>query len=335
MKRETIEEVVRQMRAFVPTIDLPVDFEEEVKTALTFLRCDYPSTFHVGEIRYSYDLRGKKAILRPKYLYSESDYNALISQILSVIGRHKKALLALQTEEEKELYVHDLLCRKVKYADDGPESHSIVGPLLRSRGVCDGISKSAQELFHVAGVRSHVIAGEARNGQIPSYEPHAWNIVRIGGKWRHIDVTFDNTLSDGTIRYDYVDLSTNAIKTDHRIRSEYRAFAAHCTDEEDWFVRQGLSFGSTQQAFDYIVKCLKNRKERIYFRLVQPANEASKAQLVDCFKINIGKLYSSYQSSFTHNAARNVFFWEVSFSDPARQTAGTVIGKLLGINVYE
>ncbi len=41
---------------------------------------------------------------------------------------------------------------------------------------------------------------------------HAWNVIRIDGKYYHLDVTFDNTLSrDDAVRYDYVNLADKQI----------------------------------------------------------------------------------------------------------------------------
>ena len=45
---------------------------------------------------------------------------------------------------------------------------------------------------------------------------HAWNIVKIGGKYYHLDATFDNSLgSPEDIRRDYVNLPDKQIFRDH------------------------------------------------------------------------------------------------------------------------
>lgn len=88
-------------------------------------------------------------------------------------------------------------------AEDDLQSHSIVGPVLRGRGVCDGISKTAKMLFQVLGGKAHVIDGVAKNAASFSYEPHAWNLVRTNQRWYHWDITFDNTISGNSICYDY------------------------------------------------------------------------------------------------------------------------------------
>ena len=49
---------------------------------------------------------------------------------------------------------------------------------------------------------------------------HTWNIVRINGKYYHLDATFDNTLTRNCtigeeIRYDYFNLEDKSIFRDH------------------------------------------------------------------------------------------------------------------------
>lgn len=49
---------------------------------------------------------------------------------------------------------------------------------------------------------------------------HTWNIVKIGGQYYHLDVTFDNTLGKHSLagqelRYDYFNLEDKKIFRDH------------------------------------------------------------------------------------------------------------------------
>lgn len=46
---------------------------------------------------------------------------------------------------------------------------------------------------------------------------HAWNLVKIGGSWLHLDATFDNSLKRyGTKRYDYYNLEDRQLFRDHQ-----------------------------------------------------------------------------------------------------------------------
>lgn len=46
---------------------------------------------------------------------------------------------------------------------------------------------------------------------------HAWNLVRLNGRWYHLDVTWDDPIPDqaGRLRYDYYLLPDKLIKKDH------------------------------------------------------------------------------------------------------------------------
>lgn len=96
---------------------------------------------------------------------------------------------------EKIKAVHDWMIQNVKYDYENykkgnvPEiSHTAKGALLRGIAVCDGYSEAFQKIMNRLGIPCQVIIGEADGGG------HAWNKVKIGRKWRYIDVTFDDPI---------------------------------------------------------------------------------------------------------------------------------------------
>ena len=327
LTKTEIESIVGKMRSFAPTIELNVSSDEEIKNAITFIRYDYPTVFHVGQINYSFDKASGKAVLKPEYQLTQTEYKILIDRCRVKLTEYKNKLLLCKSDYEKELLIHDELCKNVVYADEGEHSHSMIGPLLYGKGVCDGISKTAHELFHLAGVRSHVVGGTARDSKTRTTGPHAWNLVLIDGKWYNLDITFDNTISLDEIRYDYFNLSSDAIKTDHTIKPEYEGFLKHCTDSEDYFMKSGSSFSSVSDAEKFIIDSLKGRKDTIYFRLAQPYTEAAKTQLINTFETNIQKFYSAYKSTFSVNDARNVFYWKISYGGKMGRLLSAIFGK--------
>lgn len=66
-------------------------------------------------------------------------------------------------------------------------------------------------MFTVAGIKSMVVEGTA-DGQA-----HAWNLVYINNKWRHVDCTWDDPVSNygDVIQYDYYNLTDQEISADH------------------------------------------------------------------------------------------------------------------------
>lgn len=123
------------------------------------------------------------------------------------------------SEREKEKKIHDIILRNVEYEDSGRLiDHEKTGPILRQKGVCDGISKLADTLFKMNGIESELVYGNlCMGGEIQG--PHAWNQIRISGKWYHVDITEDLALCEGRkpYRYDYFNLSDKEISRDHKI----------------------------------------------------------------------------------------------------------------------
>lgn len=99
---------------------------------------------------------------------------------------------------QKVKAVHDWLIKNVKYdyynylRGTVPRvSHMAKGALLRGIAVCDGYSEAFQKIMKELGIPCKVIIGEAQGGG------HAWNKVKVGGKWRYVDVTFDDPVVNG------------------------------------------------------------------------------------------------------------------------------------------
>jgi transglutaminase/protease-like cytokinesis protein 3 len=79
-------------------------------------------------------------------------------------------------------------------------------------GVCEGYSYAMKLLLNAVNIECKVITGSA-NG------PHAWNLVKLGGSYYHVDVTFDDPVVNGgtmnVLRHDYFNLTDDEIKKDH------------------------------------------------------------------------------------------------------------------------
>lgn len=96
------------------------------------------------------------------------------------------------------------------------EAHSV---LVDKEGICESYASAFQLMCRLSGVECILVHGK---GGKPA-EPHAWNMVRLGGRWRHIDVTFDDPLPDSPeeIIRDYFMLTDSQIRNDHEWDSSY------------------------------------------------------------------------------------------------------------------
>ena len=120
------------------------------------------------------------------------------------------------TDFEIELQIHNLLLKNVEYVNTEKRSeHTIEGPLLNKKAVCEGIAKATKYLLNRKGIGCEMVLGQLKED---TSVYHAWNVVLIDGTWYHLDVTADIGMTGkGRFRYDYFNLSDKEISTDHII----------------------------------------------------------------------------------------------------------------------
>ncbi len=90
--------------------------------------------------------------------------------------------------------------------------------------VCEGFSKAYTMLLTAAGIESYVVSA---GNKTPGEEPHAWNIVKVGGKYYQCDVTWDDgsTNPSGTITHFY--FLKKAAKMDELHDYSYKAATSY------------------------------------------------------------------------------------------------------------
>ena len=203
------------LQSLAPSFSVPRLEHKELADVYFLLRLDCPEIFYSVSFKYRYYEDSENIEMIPEYLFQK---NKIMDHQKAMEARVKK--LARQAEKmselEKELFIHDFICQNIFYDKlKKPYSHEIIGPLGHGVGVCEGIAKSVKILCDALGIWCMIAISEANPEKKIKYR-HAWNIVRIGGKYYHLDATFDNTLGrNGTMRYDYFNLSDSQIFRDH------------------------------------------------------------------------------------------------------------------------
>jgi|GEM_PF-376747 len=163
---------------------------------------------------------GLMTFLYSKDIQTVKQHIALLEEKVDSIIR--QLIRPGMTDFEKELAIHDYIVNNCAYdlrSNKPPESFTAYGALCLGIAVCDGYSQATKILLDRAGVESHIIVGEAVNISTGKYQSHAWNIVRIGGEYYHLDTTWDDpVMSDGSNcpTYTYFNLTDKDISRDHR-----------------------------------------------------------------------------------------------------------------------
>lgn len=115
-------------------------------------------------------------------------YKAVVDIMDSVITEE-------MSDFDKELALHDYLVTHCTYSEntDQPSTSDIYrayGALVNHNAVCNGYAEALQLLFKCVGLESEFVIGLA--GGVD----HAWNLVKLDGKWYHLDATWDDPLPD-------------------------------------------------------------------------------------------------------------------------------------------
>ncbi|MDE6035927.1 MAG: leucine-rich repeat protein [Ruminococcus sp.] len=106
-----------------------------------------------------------------------------------VISQAEKIVSEVTNENMSDVQkikaVHDWICENTVY-DDGigmdRKNHNDASVFMNDSTVCEGYARIANILFNTAGIESYYI--ESKN--------HAWNIVKAGNNYFHVDTTWDD-----------------------------------------------------------------------------------------------------------------------------------------------
>lgn len=143
---------------------------------------------------------------------------------------------------EKTKAAHDYLISRVNYDKtitgenlvELSSSHDAYGALAKGVAVCDGYAKALKLLLDELGVSSLLIYGKGKG------VPHAWNMVKINGKYYHIDTTWNDQNPDFDVDftlYFYFLTTDEMISKNHEWEKIYPK--AEST-EDNYFFRNNL-----------------------------------------------------------------------------------------------
>lgn len=183
---------------------------QEVELIVSVLRQDHPEYFFfTNEYQsMSYDdgetisfVRFYAGIMGDEQIAAIKEVKAAAKEILSGITEN-------MTDYEKALYIHDALAAHITY-EDGENAHDIYGALVKGKAVCEGYAEAYQYLLREAGIQSYVVTGTANGGA------HAWNYVRLDGKYYQVDLTWNDQGEE--LYHAYFGLTDAMMAQDHII----------------------------------------------------------------------------------------------------------------------
>ena len=159
-------------------------------------------------------------------LYSDEEITRVDNEIERLITEN---LGNKMSDRDKIKFFHDYLINNSKYDQDRAtaiengsdidnNSHKAIGPLFDKIALCSGYS-DAMKLF-------------LDKLEIPNYKisntRHSWNLVYVDGKWLHLDLTWDDPVTDtgvDLLLHKFFLITTDELQdldaTEHNFNAEY------------------------------------------------------------------------------------------------------------------
>ena len=133
-----------------------------------------------------------------KYMYDDKEKIAKMrSESQKKIDEIARTLNKTCSDDfSKVVAVNEFLCDSTYYPYSEPypmPTHMVYGAAIDNCAVCEGYAGAVKALLDQMGVDCMVETGECTGGG-----GHAWNIVKVDGKWYQLDVTWndENDLGD-------------------------------------------------------------------------------------------------------------------------------------------
>ena len=221
-------------RAEVPlTLEERDRADRDAFAACKALRHDRPEYFFLGRKMTFFYCGGREGRLRMQILYTPAEI-----ETLKTTFRQKMLPLMAGTADkslvQREELIYSRLARQLRYQNTRSEQeHNLVGPMLASRGVCEGQNALLLYCLRRAGVTCVQVLGKGRA------ENHCWAMVWLNGEPVHCDVTWEKP-GKGVMLYRYFNL------TDEQIARDHSGFAgqnlpACCTETYSYYRLHGHS----------------------------------------------------------------------------------------------
>ena len=131
------------------------------------------------------------------YLYTEDEIKQINQKIDTIIKENIKKDM---DDYEKIKVIHDYIINNSKYdvkrnnENESPyNSYKAYGPLIEGYATCNGYTDAMALFLNKLGYKNFKIATTPSDANLTG---HIWNAVYINGRWLHLDVTWDDPVSE-------------------------------------------------------------------------------------------------------------------------------------------
>ncbi len=209
--KEAIYNGILDMKEEIDLRDYNITAEEGLNY-INFLIYQHPEICYFNYKKISYSHYGNIITsLMFEYVVSKEEQQRQLKFIDETINPVLEKVDDGWSEAEKALYVHDWLVSNFMYdyrlfTHPNTENHDIYGFLKDGIGVCESYAATYMYMVRKLGLESYMAINstDLDNDGTDDALGHGWNVVKIDGKWCHVDATYDDPILGESFTYDYV-----------------------------------------------------------------------------------------------------------------------------------
>lgn len=145
-----------------------------------------PDLFWVKTNFYFYYEKGYVTTILPYYYFDQSELAQRKAEYNSRVDAYLASIQPNMSDYDKALVLHDKLVSENSYNEKAVRKYCAYGALCDSDSVCQGYALAYSYLLKKVGIKSHIVFSNSMN--------HVWNLIKISGKWYHVDATWNDEL---------------------------------------------------------------------------------------------------------------------------------------------
>lgn len=247
------EQIMDEIEEMPKKIQIPALDDEGLSNVFEALLYDNPAFFFLSENCKTETNSFGNCYFIPEYAMNLYEYDEQKTELEKVRDYVKEKTANLSDSYEKELFIHDYIVDKCEYVEKtGGTYSSAYGCLVKGTASCEGYAKAVKYLLDEEGIENYLAVGTTEGEIASSRTGHAWNIVKLGDSYYHLDATWDDP--EGGIEeitsYAYFNLTDKEISETHQVEER---FLGKCTDnKENYYVKNSIYFteytGDTRSA---------------------------------------------------------------------------------------
>ena len=146
--------------------------------------------------------------IKIEHTYTEEDIKIINNKITEIINENINNNMTIK---DKIKAIHDYIINNTDYdtlktnniKDETYKSNTAYGVLIQGYGICSGYSDAMKIFLDKFNIINYKI----------NNDEHIWNLVQLNGKWYHLDLTWDDPISNKNITRDnYFLIDNNTLK---------------------------------------------------------------------------------------------------------------------------